>query len=152
MDRFPPSTEYITRSECDAELTAQLAAFAVVNANVVLHLVDADFAFTPGMVAGDLSEASYTGYVAKSVAWSTWTVKQNEPGGPRRVESTTLVTFSGPAGGAGPTIYGYYLTEAGGATRLFRVVHFNTPFVLTDDTTVLNIINTLTQPAGQLSI
>lgn len=148
MDRFPSSGDYQPRAETIHTELDVLAAWAVVNANTDLHLATADFAPTPTMVPGDLTEASYAGYAAKSLTWASFSEVQYQSNGDVRVQSTTLASFAGPTSGGPVTIYGWYLTEHSGTTRLFRVYHLDVPVTLADNHSFLNIIPTVSFKTG----
>lgn len=149
MLRVPASTEFVPRAQANDELTAVLAANAVVAAGAKIRLIDTDFAFTPAMTFASLHEATYAGYAAATFNWATMLFRQNESNGRIRVESSSLAVFTGPTSGGPVTIYGWAITESAGTTHLFRVYKLLTPMVMEDDLTVLNIIPIMEQFAGQ---
>lgn len=66
---------------------------------------------TPGnaSVFSDFTEATFTGYAAKTLTGGAWTTT---PGAPS-VATYVAQTFTCSAAGTAETIYGYYITRAG---------------------------------------
>jgi hypothetical protein len=81
-----------------------------------IHLFSGNTALTPGLVVGDLTEATFHGYAALSVTWGTpffdpLTGLPTVTGGLSTFRSTS--PFSG-----GQTINGWYITNTAGDTLL----------------------------------
>lgn len=148
MDRFPAAGELTPTVELTAELTAVKAVWTGINVGIDVHLVDADFLMSPGITVADLHEAGYPGYGAQAATVASLGHQQPEPDGSIRQESTTLLVFPEPSSGPPVTIYGYYLTESGAATALYRVFHLDAPVTLQVGSGPLNIILVVTQRGG----
>jgi len=148
MQLYPPSQEYQPLAETIAEATELLAAYAAEDPDIVMKLIDDDFAAVPGLVLGDLSVASYPGYADKTIALSTFDNVQHESDGSVRVGSTLLATWAGPSSGGAVTIYGHAVVDGDTGARLYRVVHYDTPVVLANNSQFLNVIPILSFTGG----
>jgi hypothetical protein len=112
-----------------SQLTMLAAIIAVINGDKV-HLYDLDHTPTPESVLADFHEASFVGYASYTV--TTWGTAYLSVDG---MATTTAPShqWTGPAAGAGPTIFGYYITDSAGLI-LRGAARFVTPIPLLDAT------------------
>lgn len=89
----------------------EIALKALVNhtapQNLVLRLFKNDKTPAEGDVAGDYTEADFTGYSAVTLAGGSWSYAAGNPG----VISYAQQTFQSSADQSMQNIYGYYLTQ-----------------------------------------
>lgn len=104
---------------------------------------------TPASVLTDFTLAAYTGYTQGHVAgWGTPHV--NEDGTRANVDATTVIQFTGPAAGGGPTVYGYLLRDdTAMGNPLWRAYRFASPLSLIDNTHVVSVVPSVTNPNRQ---
>lgn len=76
--------------------------------NLVLKLFSNDYTPVEGSVVGDFTEATFTGYSAKTLAGASWTVVEGAPSEASYAEQS----FTSSAGSQNQNIYGYYLVRA----------------------------------------
>lgn len=81
--------------------------------NLVLRLFTNDFTPDRDSVAADFTEASGSGYSAKTLTGGSWTVTAGQPCNATYAVQT--FTFSGALG----DVYGYYMTRASGGEVVF---------------------------------
>jgi len=124
----------------DADLTAKKAGDLDL---ATVHIFTNDFTPTSQNVIGDYTEAAYAGYVP--IALVGWTANQAQTDGTVTTTSTTVLSFSGPAAGGGPTAYGYFVKSAGVGTPLIYGERFDTPQSLASVANILNLVPTYRQ-------
>lgn len=129
-----------TQANKSAQLTAKKAGDL---AAATVHLFTNDINPTAGSVVGDFTEPVYAGYAGQPVAG--WTANELEADGTVSTVATTVLSFTGPAAGGGPTVYGYYVLSAGGGTPLIYAARFVEPFGLVNDLKTLDVVPTFTQ-------
>ncbi len=122
------------------DLTAKKAGDLAL---ATVHLFTNNYTPLPTSVVGDFTEAAYVGYAAGVVAG--WTANDIQADGTVTTDSTNVMPFVGPVGGAGPTVYGYYVLSAGGGTPLIYATRFTAPVALLDNNDVLNLVATYIQ-------
>jgi hypothetical protein len=102
--------------------------------NYTLKLFKSNTTPSASSVAGDFSEADFTGYSAKTLTRAGWNAATTVSGKAKSVYGTTQ---SWTCGATGNTIYGYYIVGATSGT-LFWAERFSAAKTL-NDTDVLNI-------------
>jgi len=88
----------------------------------------------------DVTEATFTGYVAATPTWSTPALVA---GVPTTVPSPTNVDFT-YTGGSTATVYGAFLTNSAD-TKWYGATTFTAPWVFTTTITTLSLYPTYTQ-------
>jgi hypothetical protein len=102
----------------DSVLQQQLAQwrdFVLTEPDYTLHLFKNDYTPVPGSALGDYVEADFPGYAADTIPnteWGTVTVAAHVAS----MTQTEVNSFEANAAGfVSQTVYGYYVTGAGGA-------------------------------------
>jgi len=98
----------------DQELLDALDASQATRNTYVLHLYKTDTTIQQSMVIGDFTEANFTGYSAQNItdfgaAYINGSSKAESDAG--------LYSFIQTGTGVTNSVYGYYVTTAGGALR-----------------------------------
>jgi hypothetical protein len=107
-------------------------------ANCELRLFKNNYTPVHGSVIGDFTEADFNGYAAITQSWTVAVMGSN-----RAVVTGNSNLWTKGAGGTGnPTIYGYYLTVAGG-TPLIGGRRFASPIDMNDDDDVMMVQPTI---------
>lgn len=86
----------------------------ILATNYTLKLFSSDTTPTEATVAGDLTEATFTGYAAINLTGGSWTTTQGDP----TTGTYAQQTFTRSSTGVAQSIYGYYVvTTTGGLLR-----------------------------------
>jgi hypothetical protein len=102
----------------DAIISGQLAGS-------ICHLYWTTVTPTPASVVGDFSEVVWTGYAPQSTnTWSSAALV-----GDIAFTDSGLMSFPVTSGGTGNTVFGYYVTDAGGTVLRFAEL-LNTPITV----------------------
>jgi hypothetical protein len=104
-----------------------------------VHLFTGSPALSPATTLADLValEPTYSGYVP--LAYPTVSGAYVGEDGRAEVDASAVITFTGPAGGGGPTVTGFFVTDSGSTALLFSG-KFNAPYSLIDDTSILHFV------------
>ena len=107
--------------------------------NLVLKLFSNDLAYTEDVVAGDLTEATFTGYSAITLTGANWTPAEADPTTLSHAEST----FSSSADQTPELIYGhFYVHETSGT--LIAVHKWDSSVTIQSDGDAIRITPVLT--------
>lgn len=120
-----------------ADLTAKKAGDL---AGATVHLFTNDVDPRTFATLASFTEAAYAGYAAIAIAG--WSANELNPDGTVTITATNVMTFTGPAAGGGPTVYGYFVQSAGAGTPYLYYARFSAPVNLTDNTKLLEMVAT----------
>src|SRR5262249_52801552 len=141
--------QVIATSGAKAFLTQMVAALQHL-ALATVHLFENNFNPTASNVLADFVEpgADWAGYAA--IATTGWGAQAVDASGRVYITATPLLSWVGPVGGGGPTVYGYFLRSAQAGTPLLYSSRLPVPKPMGDDTQVLNLAATFTLPNQQV--
>lgn len=94
------------------------------------------------LTASSFTEATFTGYAAKTLTGGAWVTTQDDPG---RAEYA-LQTFTRTSTGTAQTVYGIYYTLAG---VLHWFEYFDGPIIVTNNGDAINVTPRLTLEDGE---
>lgn len=108
--------------------------------NLVLRLFKSNT--TPGesTVAGDLTQADFTGYSAITLTGASWTVTGGDP----TTASYAQQTFSSSANQGAQSVYGYYLTRASTGDLVAAERFSDGPYVIANNGDQIKVTPSLT--------
>lgn len=127
----------------DAGSEAMLDLVLGVNYTLRLFTNDVTAGLTPAqidaLVAGDFTEATFTGYASKALTGGSWTTTQGNPSTGTYAAQAFAVTVTGTA----QNVWGYYITRTSdGALQWFE--QFSAPVVMEFAADTLNITPRIT--------
>lgn len=99
-------------------LAGQFSFEMSLDANTTVHLFKNDWTEDCDPVAGDFTEANFSGYAAIAMA-GNWSSTPSYAGGAATVQGPGIATFTHNGGGTANDIYGYWLTRTSDGTFLF---------------------------------
>jgi len=94
----------------------------VATGDVRLHLYSNNYTPVEGSAVGNFTEASASGYAAKSLTGSSWTITTTT-GTTEAVYAEQTFTFT-----AAQVVYGYYVTDAANTGLLWAELFTGAPF------------------------
>ncbi len=107
--------------------------------NLVLRLFKNNFTPADASVAGDFTEATFTGYAALTLTGASWVAT---PGAPSSI-AYAQQTFTSSANQTAQTIYGYYLTQASSG-KVVGAQLFTNPRIVENLNDLIKVTPTLT--------
>lgn len=138
-----------------ADFVAQLIAAAAAVGPLhlaTIHLYTANLVPTPNTTEADLVEVdvgSWAEYVP--IASTGWGAQDVRTDGSVMIVSTPLLSWTGPAAGGGPTVYGMFAKSPLAGTHYLCAMPFTSPVGMTNDTVTLTTMAPFvlggTQPA-----
>jgi hypothetical protein len=105
--------------------------------NFTLKLFTNDYTPVEGSVAGSFTEATFTGYSAKTLTTSSWTVAS-------AIASYAAQTFTSTAGSQNQSVYGYYIVGASSGIIIAAERFADGPYVIVNNGDSITVTPSIT--------